>query len=722
MNIQKKPDRLFFAYLDGMNKIAILLPNTYHHGVSDRFFIEVEGEKTQQLSIQEIIHLGKDTKYICHLENEFEIGSQAWITDTNGGKTDLQIGSVIRTQAFDQKFFYEGNDLGVTFSYDKTVFKLWAPTAAIVKLKLTSPQDNESQEYVMDRNKKGVWSVEIPGNLEGSLYTYILKINRIWREAADPYATAVTANGKYGVICDLEKTRVPKPKLPNLPSPVDAIIYETHIRDFTIHPASGVSDNKKGTYLGAAETGTTGKDGKSTCLSYVKDLGVTHIELLPFNDFEGVDELNRNKEYNWGYNPLHFNVPEGSYSNDPNDPNARIMELKTLIRSIQNEGIRVIMDVVYNHVYIREQSSFEKIVPGYYFRHDQFGMPSNGTGVGNDIASERLMVRKFIVDSVAFWMKEYQVDGFRFDLMGIIDVETMNEVRKTVDEIDETAVIIGEGWDLNTPISSEQKANIRNQKRLTKIGQFNDWFRDSIKGSTFNLYDRGYALGNEHYYEAAKQVLAGSIGIEKSSQGIFLEPVQTVNYVESHDNHTLWDKLEICDQYTDPAISQKRHRLATAMVILAQGIPFLHSGQEFFRTKNGNGNSYRSPDEVNWLNWDRKVFYQENIDYIKGLIEIRKSHQGFRLPSAKAIRNHLNFLDISKPCIGYFLKEVGQYGKWRSILVLYNPTAQLEEIGLPIKGKWSILADECNASAVPNMETSDSKYLLKPLSISVLVQ
>ncbi len=338
--------------------------------------------------------------------------------------------------------------------------------------------------------------------------------------------------------------------------------------------------------------------------------------------------------------------------------------------------------------------SFEKIVPGYYFRHDQFGMPSNGTGVGNDIASERLMVRKFIIDSVAFWMKEYQVDGFRFDLMGIIDVETMNEVRRTVDEIDDTAVIIGEGWDLNTPISSEQKANIRNQKKLPKIGQFNDWFRDSIKGSTFNLYDRGYALGNEHYYEAAKQVLAGSIGIEKSSQGIFLEPVQTVNYVESHDNHTLWDKLEISDQDADPAISQKRHRLATAMVILAQGIPFLHSGQEFFRTKNGNGNSYRSPDEVNWLNWDRKALYQENIDYIKGLIEIRKSHQGFRLSSAKAIRHHLNFLDISKPCIGYFLKEVGQYGKWRSILVLYNPTVQLAEVVLPAKGKWSILADD----------------------------
>lgn len=239
------------------------------------------------------------------------------------------------------------------------------------------------------------------------------------------------------------------------------------------------------------------------------------------------------------------------------------------------------MDVVYNHVYIREDSPFEKVVPGYFFRHDVHGLPSNGTGVGNDIASERMMARKFIVDSVIFWLNEYQVDGFRFDLMGIFDIETMTAVRKAVNSISTDILIIGEGWDLNTPLPSDRKANILNQGKLTGIGQFNDWFRDSIKGSTFNIYDKGYALGNDRYLEAAKQVMAGSIGIGKRKQGLFLQPGQSVNYIESHDNHTLWDKLKISDPDQNEAILKKQHRLATSMVLLAQGIPFLHSGQEF---------------------------------------------------------------------------------------------------------------------------------------------
>ncbi len=717
-------ERLFYAYLDEMNVITILLPNTYHHGISASFFLIDGGKQKQNLDIQEIIQLGNETKFICRPEFEPEIGIQNWIADEHGGKTDLQIGSVIRTQEFDQLFFYDGKDLGVTFSSKKVTFKLWAPTATLVKLKLTTPSQKQTNEFVMDRCEKGVWSIEKIGDFELFQYSFLVCVNRVWREAVDPYAVAVTANGTNGVIVDLDKTKsslaTSKFGLPHLNSPLDAIIYETHIRDFTIHPSSGVRN--KGTYLGAAETNTIGKDGELTCLSYVKKLGVTHIELLPFNDFAGVDELAVKREYNWGYNPLHFNVPEGSFSSDPNNPYARINELKTLIETVHQQGIRVIMDVVYNHVFIREQASFEKIVPGYFFRHDQFGMPSNGTGVGNDIASERLMVRKMIVDSVDFWMKEYQVDGFRFDLMGILDIDTMNEVRKKVDETDDSALVIGEGWDLNTPISGEKKANIRNQKKLPRIAQFNDWFRDSIKGSTFNLYDRGFALGNEHYYDAAKQVLAGSIGTEKATQGIFLEPIQTVNYVESHDNHTLWDKLTVCCQECDHETRKKRHRLATAMVLFAQGIPFIHSGQEFFRTKKGIGNSYQSPDEINWLDWDRKSFYQDHVDFIKGIIEIRKSHRAFRLPEAKVIREHLTFLDLPKPLIGYFLKEVGCYGKWVSILVLINPTLQSMTVNLPNEGKWNVLVEGHKASTLSIGMPSSIHYLIQPLSVSVLAQ
>jgi pullulanase len=714
-------DRPFSAYLDEMNMITILLPDTYHHGVSAGFFLTSGMKKEQRLHIEKIIHLGEITKYICISDEELDPGIPAWIIDEHKGKTDLQIGSVIRTREFDNRFYYSGNDLGVTYSKEKVIFKLWAPTATEVKVKLTSPNGGQTNELVMNRQEKGVWTLEKAGDFEQYHYSFLLYINRVWQEAVDPYSCALTANGKCGVIVDLEKIRSKKHNLPPLSNPTDAIIYETHIRDFTIHPNSGVANMLKGTYLGAAETGTTGIDGKCTCLSYVKDLGITHIELLPINDFAGVDETGSKQEYNWGYNPLHFNAPEGSYASDPNDPYTRIHELKALINAIHEQDLRVIIDVVYNHVYIREQSSFEKIVPGYYFRHDEYGMPSNGTGVGNDIASERMMVRKFIVDSVVFWMKEYQVDGFRFDLMGILDVDTMNEIRKTIDCVDDTAIIIGEGWDLNTPLPPEKKANIRNQRKLQRIAQFNDWFRDSIKGSTFNLYDRGYALGNDHYFDAAKQVLCGSIGLEKASQGIFQEPTQTVNYVESHDNHTLWDKLEVCHQDLDPKTKMKRHRLATCMVILSQGIPFLHSGQEFFRTKRGIGNSYRSPDMINQLDWSRKSAYQDQVDFIKGIIDIRMSHGALRLSSASLIRKHMMFLDIPKPCIGYCLSGVGDYGKWDSILVFINPTDDEVEMVLPKKEYWYVLANGHRASAHPLGKITQIPYLMAPISISVLV-
>lgn len=712
-------DRTFSAYLDEMNMITILLPLAYYNGVSNRFFI-LEDNQKQELEIKEIIKLDTKIKYICRSDANIKLGKQLWILDEREGITDLQIGSVIRTPEFDQLFYYDGKDLGVTFQPEQIGFKLWAPTATAAKVKLTTPNQETTVEYDMNRNEKGVWFFGKNGNFELFRYSFLICINLDWREVVDPYAVSVTVNGQEGVIVDLEKTRIPKLALPRLNSPTDAIIYETHIRDFTIHPSSGV--NNKGNYLGVAELHTQTKNGSPTCLSYVLDLGVTHIEFLPFNDFDGLDELNRDREYNWGYNPLHFNVPEGSYSSNPNDPYARIKELKLMIQSIREQGIRVIMDVVYNHVYVREKSSFEKIIPGYYFRHDYHGMPSNGTGVGNDIASERLMVRKYILDSIEFWMSEYHIDGLRFDLMGILDIETMNLVRAKVDEIDNTALIIGEGWDLNTPIPTEEKANIRNQRKLPRIAQFNDWFRDSIKGSTFNLYDRGFCFGNDHYYEAAMQVLAGSIGIEKPTQGIFLEPVQTVNYVESHDNHTLWDKLSVCIQNSDRAQNQKRHRLATALVLLAQGIPFLHSGQEFFRSKKGIGNSYRSPDDINWIDWNNSVLYQDNVDFIKGIIDIRKSHKAFRFSTAEEIRAHSIFLPVTKPIIAYLLKDVGDFGTWSSILILINPSHDHVGIELPLEGEWHVLANGNQASSVPIGQTMQQRYFLEPISIGVLVQ
>ncbi|WP_286229389.1 type I pullulanase [Neobacillus mesonae] len=701
--------RDFLAYLDEMNLITILLPLSYHQGLSSSFYL-TDGPGKSRLQIVKKFLIEGHYKYVCQFSEKYCFGTQYWIIDEHGGKTDLQIGAVIRTKTFDQMFYYSGTDLGVTYEPERSCFKLWAPTASQVKLKLCSTKSCYSEIVKLKREEKGVWTAIVHRDLERYQYSFLIQINQEWREAVDPYAKAVTVNGKRGVIVNLRKTDRPKMDLIPIESSVDAIIYETHIRDFTIHEDSGVKD--KGLYLGAGELDTNDSSGGQTCLSYVRDLGITHIEFLPFHDFEGVDELNPNQKYNWGYNPLHFNAPEGSYSTDPVNPYSRIIELKQLIDQVHRSGLRVIMDVVYNHVYSREQSSFEKIVPGYYFRHNEIGMPSNGTGVGNDIASERLMVRKFIVDSVRFWLEEYHVDGFRFDLMGILDIDTMNEVKKVCDAVSKDIIVIGEGWNLNTPLPFKQKAIIANQKKMPGIAQFNDRFRDTIKGSTFNIYDKGYAIGNDQYLDAAFEVITGSIGFNEE-QGLFNEPVQTVNYIECHDNHTLWDKLQVCQKDTDEAVRQSYHRLATGIVILSQGIPFLHSGQEFFRTKQGDGNSYRSPDSINKLDWARKNKYKDNVEYIKGLIRIRKAYRCFRFRTAAEIRAQIRPFTAAPPLLGCILINGEE-----SLLLVINPSAESRSIVLP-SGEWAVLVNDRYAGKTPKGDTFQERAKIAPISLNV---
>lgn len=707
-------DRKFFAYLDEMTIITILLPLSYHQGLSSSFTLSSDNQK-QPLEIVKKIQIENNCKYTCLLAEEISFEESYYIINEHGDKTDLQMGAVIRTDAFDEKFYYQGNDLGVICEEGQTQFKLWAPTAVQVKLKLRLPKNTFSEIVKMKREDKGIWSVSLNRDLEYFHYSFLILINQEWREAVDPYANALSVNGELGVVIKLDKLRTPKPSLPKMVNPVDAIIYETHIRDFTIHPNSGVTH--KGLYIGAGELNAKGKGGEHTGLSYLQDLGITHIEFLPFHDFAGVNELDRLKEYNWGYNPIHYNAPDGSYSTDPTDAYSRIFELKQLIDQVHSIGIRVIMDVVYNHVYNRETSSFEKVVPGYYFRHNEYGLPSNGTGVGNDIASERKMVRKFIVDSIRFWMEFYHIDGFRFDLMGILDVDTMAEVKTACDRIAENTMLIGEGWNLNTPLPIEKKAIIRNQAKIPDIAQFNDRFRDTIKGNTFNIFDRGYAFGNDHYYQAACEVLAGSIGFQKKENGLFNEPFQSVNYVECHDNHTMWDKLVSCYRDHDDALRRKYHLLATSLVILAQGVPFLHSGQEFFRSKRGDGNSYRSSDSINQLDWDQMVEHKDNVNYIKGLIQIRKSFPCFRLRSAAEIRSKMELLPLTPPLIGYSYQNQGS--DFHDVLLLINPLPNKQRIPLP-EGDWLILVD--HMGSIGKNQKARNEIMVESVCLNILAK
>lgn len=710
--------REFEAYLDEMDKITILLPMGSYHGESATFTLLFE-ENIYPLEIVDKKTLPNTVKYICKTNTTISIGSKYMVADEHGRKTDLQIGAVIRTGNFDEAFYYDRDDLGVTYQKGETTFTIWAPTASAVKIKLKAPKSKEDILYSLIREERGIWRITVQGDLEGFLYTYLVCVNLVWREAVDPYANASSINSEAGVIIDKERVNIPKVPLLPFMEATDAIIYELHIRDFSSHPKSGMM--QKGKYAAFWEEPPSSSEAGVTGLPYLEKLGVTHIELLPFNDYGGVDEGEPDKAYNWGYNPLLFNVPEGSYALDASDPYSRIAELKELINTLHRKDLRVIMDVVYNHVYIREDSSFEKIVPGYFFRHDEHGMPSNGTGVGNDIASERKMVRKFIMDSIRFWIQEYDVDGFRFDLMGILDVQTMNAIKELVSIIKPGAILLGEGWELNTPLAADRKAMIINAKKMPDIAFFNDMVRDSVKGSTFNMFDRGFALGNTHKTHLLKQSLSGSVQTEPNTKGLFLEPTQSINYIESHDNHTMWDKISVCNSHEDEATRMKRHRLATSVILLAQGIPFIHAGQEFYRTKGGEENSYKSPDTVNKFDWQRKEEHIENVNYLSGLIRLRKSHKAFRLSTTTQIQQHARFPIEKGHLLMYHLSDVSKYGKWNHLIVIFHNGLLSETVGLPLQGEWEVLADENVAGDLPIRKVA-GEIQVAPISTLVLAQ
>lgn len=711
--------REFEAYLDDMHIVTILWPKEMYHGHEKQFFIHTqEGKRASQLL--ETYPIERYQKFIVKIQVPIQFGVTHFIEDETGLKTDLQIGSVIRTNSFDEMFYYDGHDLGIRYSSNGIVGKIWAPSATDVKLRLTNPKTMKVEEHTLKREEKGVWCCEIEGDFEGYHYTYLVCVNLIWNEVVDPYAKAVSQNGEYGVIIDLNQTKVDKYEVMPLEKATDAIIYELHIRDFSIHPNSGVKE--KGKYLSFTESNTTTEKGYSTGMNYLKELGITHVEILPFNDFAGVDERYPEKSYNWGYNPVHFNAPEGSYATDSRNPYTRIKELKKMIQAFHQNGLKVIMDVVYNHVFIREESHFEKIVPGYYFRHDAYGVPANGTGVGNDIASERKMVRKFILDSICYWLDEYDVDGFRFDLMGILDIETMNAVHDEAIKRKRDAIILGEGWDLQTPLPYNQKAIIANAINMPGLSFFNDHFRDTVKGSTFLIHEKGFALGNPHEISGMQESVTGSIPYNHHLRGLFQHPTQSVNYVESHDNHTFWDKMCLSLEDEDEEKRRQRQKLALSIVILSQGIPFIHSGQEFYRTKKGEENSYQSPDEINQLDWLMRETFHEDVEYVKQLIALRKKHGAFRFERADLVKAHCTFVETHDGVIAYHLRDVSAYGPWNDVMVIHKNHSKEMTLFLGNNDEWSVICTPhicSNKEPVQHVSTSIS---LQSIGTYVLYQ
>ncbi|WP_058304532.1 type I pullulanase [Gorillibacterium timonense] len=618
---------------------------------------------------------------------------------------------------FDRAFAYTGNDLGVTYASSASAFRLWAPTASEVALALyTDAETDEARFIAMRRSTMGTWQAEVAEDLKGMFYTYRVKIGDTWNEACDPYAKAVGINGDRAAILNLAETDPEgwNDRMPPFRSPVDAVIYELHVRDLSSHPHSGVVN--RGKFLGVGEAGIRSTNGILSGLDHVASLGVTHIQFLPIFDYstESVDERFPEQSYNWGYDPKNYNAPEGSYASDPFDPAARIREMKQMVQALHDRGLRVIMDVVYNHVYDGYRIHFTKLVPGYYFRYREDGTLSDGAFCGNEVASERFMVRKYIVESILYWAREYRIDGFRFDLMGLLDVGTMQEIRSRLDEIDPSILVIGEGWHMDCGIPDEMRASQRNADRLPRIGQFNDHMRNAIKGSHYHHIEHGFVDGGIHLEQEVRAGAAGAVRYREDVRSYATEPDQCVNYVECHDNYTLWDKLEVTNGYEEEELDAM-HRLASGMVMTSQGIAFLHAGQEFMRTKNHVENSYRSLDPINWLDWDRCAERQADVEYMRTLITLRRSHPAFRLRSAKEIRNHLHFEEAPDGTVAFTLREHAGGDSSRHLYVVYHGRKDKVELKLPALGTWEPLFVTDGRSTV-----LDNKLVLDGIAMAVL--
>ncbi|AWB44472.1 type I pullulanase [Paenibacillus sp. CAA11] len=624
---------------------------------------------------------------------------------------------------FDKAYYYDGNDLGATYSPKRTQFRLWAPTASEAWVFLyDSWDDDRPDKRRMRRDVKGTWILSIDEDLQNRYYTYCVHVGEQINEAVDPYAKAVGVNGDRGAIIDLQKTNPAgwTEEKPPLESPLDAIIYEVHLRDLSIHPASGIEH--KGKYLGLAEGGTKGPGGISTGLDHISNLGVTHVQILPFYDYstESVDETRLDEpQYNWGYDPKNYNVPEGSYATDPYKPAVRIAELKQMIQALHDRGLRVVMDVVYNHVYDGYIVNFTRLVPGYYLRYTPDHKFSNGSGCGNDVASERRMVTKFIVDSVLYWAREYHIDGFRFDLMGLLDVNTMNELRRRLDEVDPSILLYGEGWMMDTALPPRQRANQQQAGRMPKIGHFNDVIRNALKGHVFEYTAQGFVTGGKGLEDEVRKGVVGGIAYNDDIVSFVEEPVQSINYVECHDNHTLWDKIMLSTGTDSNLLRPAMHRLASAIILTSQGIPFIHAGQEFLRTKDGVENSYKSEDLVNRLDWDRCNVHQEDVQFMKRLIELRKEHAAFRLRDADSIRKHLVFEKSPKQTVAFTLRNHAGGDQDKHLYVAYSACVKGAELDLPQIGTWEIQFGE---ELVSNFgeELQEKRLQIKGIGMVVL--
>jgi pullulanase len=603
---------------------------------------------------------------------------------------------------------YNGPDLGLTFRQGEMRLRVWAPTAEKLTLRLyaAGAGGTATATHTMQKAEGGTWTYSLPAGTKGFYTVQATIAGKSMAEVADPYVHAVGVNGHRGALLD-PATAVPTgwadDLRPALKQPTDIVLGEVHVRDFSVHPQSGIQH--KGQFLGFTEGGTRGPGGVSTGLDHLEELGLTHVHLLPTNDYNSVDEAAApaGRRYNWGYDPLNYTVPEGSYATDAADPAARVRELQALVQALHNRGLRVVLDVVYNHTADAGASAFEQLVPGYYYRHLPNGKLSDATACGNEVASERTMVRKLIVESVAYWAREYHADGFRFDLMGVLDIETMRAVRVALDQQDHSILMYGEGWTAGaSPLPDDRRALKGNMRRLDRVAAFGDELRDAVKGHYARQTEPGFASGQPGLEESVKFGIVAATQhpqldyskVNYSKEPWAGSPAQSINYVACHDDRVLWDKLTVANPGVSEADLIKMDLLSAAIVFTSQGIPFLPLGDEFLRTKGGSHNSYNLPDSVNQLDWSRKAKYPEVYAFYRRLIALRRAHPAFRLPTQELVEKHLVFLPgMPAGTIGYQLREHAGGDTWKTITVLFN--GNRKAAGMPIPpGTYKVVLRE----------------------------
>ena len=613
------------------------------------------------------------------------------------------------------------------YTPEKTHFEVWAPTAESAIVRLYNG-DSIAEEVVMTKGEKGLWSADVEGDKKGMYYAFQVTIDgKTLKETAGIFARALDVNGNRGAIIDMRDTDPEgwgEDKRPEV-DPTEIVIYEMHYRDMTAHESAGSSN--PGKYIAMAEFGTRSHEGLATGIDHLREMGVTHVHLLPTADFGSIDESRPTDQYNWGYEPKNYNAPEGTYSTDPANPVTRIYELKSLVKAMHNAGLCVVLDVVYNHTTSTQNCGFELTVPGYFYRMREDGSFADGSGCGNETASEKPMMRKYMVESLEYWVKEYHIDGFRFDLMAIHDIETMNLIRKRLEVLNPDILLYGEGWAASAPLYDEEKlAFKRYTYQMPGIAAFSDDIRNALRG-TLDLSQGGFIHGVAGNNEALKFGIVGGIAhpeVNHSEEAWCMNPRQHISYVTCHDDHNLRDRLEHLSPNASEQERLKMAKLAHFGVFTSQGIPFIFCGEEMYRSKRGEKNTYNMPDEYNAIDWALKSEYSDLVEYCKGLIAMRKEHPAFSLGSAEAVREHLSFIECdSDAAIGFVLGNLEGIDSAKRIVVLMNGSRDEVEFEIPVGTyRWISDGEFIHAKGMGLYNAYSGKISVAPISGVILAE